>query len=214
MIASSSSQPHSHTDTYAHTYANGNGTGTSSDNGPPSNMPSPQGGANDLFPLDFLTFSNFDSSSPHQNQTSGSISNGEKDQNVMDFDLSQFQQTLDGTGEGQSQLHHSHTQSHSGNASGSGSRRGSTDKRSGRGRSSISSLAGIGGMEVDQQQQGQMDFQAMLDAAAATGAQGQESYDQTAAQAGLLQQQVSPHLWTDSGETLIFSWSIYICNPR
>jgi hypothetical protein len=187
MLASSSTQPQPHTDTYAHPYGNGNGNST--DNGPPSNMPSPQGGANDLFPLDFLTFSNFDASSPHHNQNSGSISNGEKDQNGMDFDLAQFQQTLDGAGEGQS--HHSHTQSHSGNASGSGSRRGSIDRRSGRGRSSISSLAGIGGMEVDQQQQGQMDFQAMLDAAAASGTQGQESYDQTAAQAGLLQQQVS-----------------------
>jgi hypothetical protein len=48
-------------------------------------------------------------------------------------------------------------------------------------------------MEMDQQSQIQ-DFQAMLDAAAASGSQGQgqESYDQTAAQAGLLQQQVSP----------------------
>lgn len=177
-------------------------------------MPSPQGGANDLFPLDFLTFSNFDSSLPHQNQTSGSISNGEKEQNVMDFDLAQFQQTLDGTAEGQLQSHHSHTQSHSGNASGSGSRRGSTDKRPGRGRSSISSLAGIGGMEVDQQQQGQMDFQAMLDAAAATGTQGQESYDQTAAQAGLLQQQVGSKSMGGAEVLLMDSSSIFICNPR
>jgi len=212
MLASSSSQPHSHTDTYAHPYGNGNGTGSSTDNGPPSNMPSPQGGANDLFPLDFLTFSNFDASSPHHNQNSGSVSNGEKDQNGMDFDLAQFQQTLDGAGEGQS--HHSHTQSHSGNASGSGSRRGSIDKRSGRGRSSISSIAGIGGMEVDQQQQNQMDFQAMLDAAAASGTQGQESYDQTAAQAGILQQQVRLTFWADEGVMLINSSSISICNLR
>ena len=212
MLASSSSQPHSHTDTYAHPYGNGNGTGSSTDNGPPSNMPSPQGGANDLFPLDFLTFSNFDASSPHHNQNSGSVSNGEKDQNGMDFDLAQFQQTLDGAGEGQS--HHSHTQSHSVNASGSGSRRGSIDKRSGRGRSSISSIAGIGGMEVDQQQQNQMDFQAMLDAAAASGTQGQESYDQTAAQAGILQQQVRLTFWADEGVMLINSSSISICNLR
>lgn len=114
--------------------------------------------------------------------------------NGMDFDLAQFQQSLDG-GEGMS--HHTLAQSHSGNASGSGSRRGSIDKRSSRGRGSVSSLAGVGstgqGMEVDQQQQSQIqDFQAMLDAAAASGSQGQESYDQTAAQAGLLQQQVSP----------------------
>jgi hypothetical protein len=141
MLASSSSQPHSHTDTYAHPYGNGNGNST--DNDPPSDMPSPQGGANDLFPLDFLTFSNFDASSPHHNQNSGSISNGEKDQNVMDFDLAQFQQTLDGAGEGQS--NHSHTQSHSGNASGSGSRRGSIDKRSGRGRVVSPPLLGLEG---------------------------------------------------------------------
>jgi hypothetical protein len=69
-------------------------------------------------------------------------------------------------------------------------------------------------MEVDQQQQGQMDFQAMLDAAAASGTNGQESYDQTAAQAGLLQQQVSSIFTTALGVMLMFSWSIYICNPQ
>ena len=69
-------------------------------------------------------------------------------------------------------------------------------------------------MEVDQQQQGQMDFQAMLDAAAATGAQGQESYDQTAAQAGLLQQQVGPKSMGGAGVMLMASSSIFICNLR
>jgi hypothetical protein len=69
-------------------------------------------------------------------------------------------------------------------------------------------------MEVDQQQQGQMDFQAMLDAAAASGTQGQESYDQTAAQAGLLQQQVCLTFQAELGVMLMFSWSIYICSPR
>ena len=170
--------------------------GTSTDSRPPSNMPSPQGGNNDLFPLDFLTFSNFDSSSPVPN--SGMNGNGDKDQmsgmgSGMEFDLAQFQQKID-AGEGQGQSNN-HSQSGHASASGSGSRRGSIDKRSNRGRRSISSLGGIQqGMEVDQQQQqqNQMDFQAMLDAAAASGSQrhGQE-YDQTAAQAGLLQQQVS-----------------------
>jgi len=69
-------------------------------------------------------------------------------------------------------------------------------------------------MEVDQQQQGQMDFQAMLDAAAASGTQGQESYDQTAAQAGLLQQQVSHIPSTGIGMILMVSSSIYICSPH
>ena len=170
--------------------------GTSTDSRPPSNMPSPQGGNNDLFPLDFLTFSNFDSTSPLPN--SGMNGNGDKDQmsgmgSGMEFDLAQFQQTID-AGEGQGQSNN-HSQSGHASASGSGSRRGSIDKRSNRGRRSISSLGGIQqGMEVDQQQQqqNQMDFQAMLDAAAASGSQGHgQEYDQTAAQAGLLQQQVS-----------------------
>jgi len=185
MIASSSSYTH-----FDHIQ------GTSTDSRPPSNMPSPQGGNNDLFPLDFLTFSNFDSTSPLPN--SGMNGNGDKDQmsgmgSGMEFDLAQFQQTID-AGEGQGQSNN-HSQSGHASASGSGSRRGSIDKRSNRGRRSISSLGGKQqGMEVDQQQQqqSQMDFQAMLDAAAASGSHGHgQEYDQTAAQAGLLQQQVS-----------------------
>jgi hypothetical protein len=53
-----------------------------------------------------------------------------------------------------------------------------------------------------------------LDAAAASGTQGQESYDQTAAQAGLLQQQASTISWTGIGKMLMVSSSIYICSPR
>jgi hypothetical protein len=198
-------------------------------------MPSPSSN-NDLFPLDFLTFSNFDTSplpnagsTPNQSMTAtngamekdGSTpSNGQG--HTMDFDLSlsQFQQQMGETsGEGRG---------HS--ASTSGSRRGSVDlKRVGRKRASVSSLSGMSshghaqgqgqGMEVDNHTQNQnqiQDFQAMLDAATAgESSNEQNNYDQ--AQAGLLQQQVChvPLISDQRSYTyFVLSSNIYICNPR
>jgi hypothetical protein len=205
-------------------------------------MPSPSqsvNNANELFPLDFLSFSNFDSTSPNPNPNASTSMANEKDNagatpgsmTGMDFDLSQFQNQnsgqnqnlgVDGGASGSGSIH---SQSHSAG----GSRRGSVDlkRAGGRKRLSVASSsksaqaqATATVMDIDLQiQQNQMnEFQAMLDAATASSSSHpveQDGYDQSAMQASLLQQQVRICLISFDRHLLTpASWNTFICNRQ